>query len=163
MPTKLPAEHGIVCSLPDQTFGYFGWPSVARLGGDTLVAVASGLRNEHICPFGRTVLLVSRDEGRSWSSPRVINVDTPQQLRRRDLAAGFHPARRRPRWRPRLPVQRRTWRRLDLHDLLSEAREANRQVRPAEQQVAAAVERGSKAQPIAGHSRNMKTRRTRHA
>jgi len=76
MATSLPAEHGIVCSLPDQTFGYFGWPSVARMDGKALVAVASGLRNDHVCPFGRTVMLLSRDEGRTWSSPRVIN-DSP--------------------------------------------------------------------------------------
>jgi hypothetical protein len=38
-----------------------------------LVVAASGLRNAHVCPFGRTVLCQSRDDGRSWTSPTVIN------------------------------------------------------------------------------------------
>jgi len=32
----------------------------------------SGLRAEHVCPFGKTVLNVSPDDGRTWSPPRVI-------------------------------------------------------------------------------------------
>lgn len=75
----LAAEHGVVCTLPGERFGYFGWPSVARLtkGGsapdDELVVVASGLRHTHVDPFGRTVLLRSRDGGATWSTPQVIN------------------------------------------------------------------------------------------
>lgn len=42
----------------------------------TLVVASSGLRSEHICSFGKTVLNVSRDGGRTWSPPRVIS-DTP--------------------------------------------------------------------------------------
>lgn len=76
MTTKLTAEHGVVCALPHDTYGYFGWPSVARLDDGTLVAVASGMRHGHVDPFGRTTLHVSRDDGRTWSSPRVIT-DTP--------------------------------------------------------------------------------------
>jgi len=70
------AEHGVVCSLGGDFFGYFGWPSVTRMDDGTLLAAASGLRNEHVCPYGRTVLFRSGDEGRSWSSPRVIH-DSP--------------------------------------------------------------------------------------
>ncbi|MBN1247236.1 MAG: exo-alpha-sialidase [Anaerolineae bacterium] len=79
------AEHGVVCTLPGEFFGYFGWPSVARLttavdttaaadiaAGD-LVVVASGFRHTHVDPFGRTVLLRSRDEGATWTAPQVIN------------------------------------------------------------------------------------------
>lgn len=69
----LAAEHGVVCALPGEFFGYFGWPSVARLASGELLVVASGFRNEHVDPFGRTVLLRSTDEGRTWSTPRVIN------------------------------------------------------------------------------------------
>jgi hypothetical protein len=69
----LQAEHGVVCSMPTEFLGYFGWPSVARLDDGTLVAVASGLRSEHVCPFGRTVLCTSADEGRTWTAPRVLN------------------------------------------------------------------------------------------
>jgi len=72
MAQKLAAEHGVIHSLPNDFFGYFGWPSVARMDDGTLVGVASGLRHAHVCPFGRTTLAVSRD-GATWSSPRVVN------------------------------------------------------------------------------------------
>ena len=71
--TRIEAEHGIICSFPRDFFGYFGWPSVTRMNDGTLAAVASGLRNEHVCPFGRTVICFSQDRGDSWSSPRVVN------------------------------------------------------------------------------------------
>jgi len=70
------AEHGVVASFPREFFGYFGWPTVALTQGGRLVVAASGLRNDHVCPFGRTVLCSSRDNGQNWTSPRVIN-DTP--------------------------------------------------------------------------------------
>ena len=88
------AEHGIVCRLPGERFGYFGWPTVARVGdGDgngTLLVASSGLRSEHICPWGKTVLNASTDDGRTWSPPRVIN-DSPLDDRDAgilDLGAG---------------------------------------------------------------------------
>ncbi len=75
MNIKVKAEHGVICSMPHDPLGYFGWPSVARQG-PTLVAVASGLRSQHVCPFGKTTLFTSQDEGRTWSPPQVVN-DTP--------------------------------------------------------------------------------------
>ena len=73
---RVQAEHGVVCSLPTDLFGYFGWPSIARMDDGTLVVAASGLRNAHVCPFGRDVLCTSADEGRTWTSPTVA-VDLP--------------------------------------------------------------------------------------
>jgi len=73
---RLTAEHGIVCRLADERFGYFGWPSVARTEDGALIVASSGLRTQHICPWGKTVLNVSLDEGRTWSWPRVIS-DSP--------------------------------------------------------------------------------------
>ena len=72
----LKAKHGIICSMPYEQFGYFGWPTVARMPDGTLVVGSSGLRAGHICPWGKTVLFFSRNEGRTWSSPKVIN-DSP--------------------------------------------------------------------------------------
>ncbi|MHB9024396.1 MAG: sialidase family protein [Armatimonadota bacterium] len=69
-------EHGVVCAMPGDLYGYFGWPTVARMEDGTLVVVASGMRVQHVCPYGRTVLLKSVDEGGTWTSPRVIN-DSP--------------------------------------------------------------------------------------
>ncbi len=76
MAKSLSGEHGIVCRRPGEKFGYFGWPTVARLDNGKLLAISSGLRSEHICPWGKTVLNVSDDGGRTWSAPRVIN-DSP--------------------------------------------------------------------------------------
>jgi len=73
---RIEAEHGIVSSFPDDFFGYFGWPTVARMENGTLVAAVSGLRNAHVCPFGRNVICTSGDDGRTWTSPRVAN-DSP--------------------------------------------------------------------------------------
>ena len=76
MDKRLQAEHGIVCRLAGAKFGYFGWPSVARMADGTLLAISSGMRSQHVCPWGRTVLNVSTDNGRTWTGPRVIN-DSP--------------------------------------------------------------------------------------
>ena len=72
MGNRLTAEHGTICRIPGERFGYFGWPTVARLDNGTLAVASSGLRAEHVCPFGKTVLNVSTDDGRTWSPPRVI-------------------------------------------------------------------------------------------
>ena len=72
--------HGIVCRVPDSPFGYFGWPSVARMDDGTLVAVASGLRHRHICPWGKDIIAFSRDDGLTWTQPAVIN-DSPMDDR----------------------------------------------------------------------------------
>lgn len=72
MHQTLSAEHGIVCRLPGERFGYFGWPTVARLEDGTLMVASSGLRTEHVCPWGKTVLHRSSDNGNTWSPPQVI-------------------------------------------------------------------------------------------
>jgi hypothetical protein len=72
-PRHADAEHGTVCALPGEFFGYFGWPTVARRSDGELLVAASGFRNQHVDPFGRTVLLRSADEGRTWTTPTVIN------------------------------------------------------------------------------------------
>ena len=73
---QVPATHGVIASFPADFFGYFGWPTVARMDDGTLVAAASGLRNAHVCPFGRSVFMRSKDGGKSWTSPTVVN-DSP--------------------------------------------------------------------------------------
>ena len=50
-------------------------PSVTRMPDGTLVAAASGCVTS-MSAFGRSVICVSRDEGETWSHPRVVN-DTP--------------------------------------------------------------------------------------
>lgn len=76
MSNRLAATHGVVCRVMDRTFNYFGWPTVARLEDGTLIVASSGLRSSHVCPWGKTVLNVSHDDGQTWSAPRVIH-DSP--------------------------------------------------------------------------------------
>jgi hypothetical protein len=73
---QVDAEHGVVCNFPTDFYGYFGWPTIAKTGAGTLVVAASGLRNAHVCPFGRNVICTSADEGRTWTAPTVAN-DSP--------------------------------------------------------------------------------------
>ncbi len=68
--------HGIVHRSTESLFAYEGWPTVTKDENGTLYAVCSGFRIAHICPFGKTVMYVSRNEGKTWSSPIVIG-DTP--------------------------------------------------------------------------------------
>jgi hypothetical protein len=76
MEKKLDCEHGVAARLPGVRMGYFAWPGLARLDDGTLLAACSGLRSQHVCPWGKTVLVSSADEGRTWSAPRVIQ-DSP--------------------------------------------------------------------------------------
>jgi len=69
-------EHGIISRIPDNMYGYHGWPSIAKGDDGTLYAVCSGNRMSHVCPFGKTHMFVSRDEGKTWTPPIVVN-DTP--------------------------------------------------------------------------------------
>jgi len=51
---------------------YHGWPTVARRSNGELWAVCSGGRDEHVCPFGQVVAMTSKDDGATWSWPRVL-------------------------------------------------------------------------------------------
>lgn len=66
-------EHGIVNRVQGSNFGYQAWGTVARDEEGTLYTVASGFRVRHICPFGKTVMYISKDNGKTWTPPIVIN------------------------------------------------------------------------------------------
>ncbi|HYG78625.1 MAG TPA: sialidase family protein [Planctomycetota bacterium] len=51
---------------------YIGWPTIERRKNGELVAVFSGDRQEHICPFGKVQMIRSNDEGKTWSAPQTI-------------------------------------------------------------------------------------------
>ncbi len=51
---------------------YHGWPTLVRQSGGRLLLVYSGAREDHICPFGRVELMVSNDDGQTWTWPRVL-------------------------------------------------------------------------------------------
>ena len=65
--------HGIVNRVTGSIFGYQAWGTVARDEEGTLYTVTSGFRVSHICPFGKTVMYISKNEGKTWSPPIVIN------------------------------------------------------------------------------------------
>jgi hypothetical protein len=58
-----------VISLDDY---YHGWPTVTRRANGDLVCVCSGGRESHVCPFGRVDMIVSHDDGDTWSFPQTI-------------------------------------------------------------------------------------------
>lgn len=66
-------EHGIVGRIGDGIFRYQGWPTVCRDERGVLYAASSGYRLGHVCPCGKNIMFVSEDEGKSWTSPIVIN------------------------------------------------------------------------------------------
>ena len=51
---------------------YLAWATaIRRQNGDLMVAYSGG-RDGHVCPFGRVDLIVSHNEGKTWSWPRTI-------------------------------------------------------------------------------------------
>ena len=71
IPTK--TEQYIIHRAQNTFFNYDGWPSVAVDENGVLYAVASSFRMQHICPFGKTAMYVSRDGGKTWTPPVVVN------------------------------------------------------------------------------------------
>ena len=69
-------EHGIIHRNIGSPFCYHGWPSIGRLDDGSLAAVWSGFRIAHVCPFGKTAMSKSYDEGKTWCPPMIVN-DTP--------------------------------------------------------------------------------------
>ncbi len=65
--------HGIVNRVQNSFFNFQAWPSLCRDENGTLYAVASGFRCRHICPFGKTVMYISKNGGKTWSPPIIIN------------------------------------------------------------------------------------------
>ena len=51
---------------------YHAWPTLCNAGNDRLLAVCSGGREKHVCPFGRIYLYESNDGGCRWSAPRIL-------------------------------------------------------------------------------------------
>ena len=60
-------------SICKQPGNYIGWPTVARKSDGELLAVFSGDRETHICPYGKTQMVRSRDGGETWTHAETIN------------------------------------------------------------------------------------------
>ena len=66
-------SHTVIAKQADR---YIGWPSIARTAENELLAVFSGDRDEHVCPWGKTQMARSIDNGRTWSPVETVN-NTP--------------------------------------------------------------------------------------
>lgn len=63
----------VICKQQDR---YIGWPCITKTPIGELLTVFSGDRETHTCPYGKTQMIRSIDNGQTWSQPRTIN-DTP--------------------------------------------------------------------------------------
>lgn len=52
---------------------YHGWPTLIRTKDNQLIAVCSGNRKRHVCPFGRVWMYSSSDEGKTWQGPKALS------------------------------------------------------------------------------------------
>ena len=75
MKAELLGARKIIMSNPMSYHNYFGWPTAARLKNGRIAVGASGYRLRHICPFGKTVLSISEDNGETYPAAAPI-IDT---------------------------------------------------------------------------------------
>ena len=66
-------QSAVICKQPGR---YIGWPTIARRADGELLISFSGDREAHVCPFGKTQMVRSRDGGKTWSKPETVN-NTP--------------------------------------------------------------------------------------
>ena len=59
----------LICGQPGR---FIGWPTIARKADGELLAVFSGDRDAHVCPYGKMQMIRSLDDGRTWSSPETL-------------------------------------------------------------------------------------------
>lgn len=76
MKIKLIGETETIIENPSGKHNYFGWSTAARLKNGKIAVACSGYRLAHICPFGKMIMSVSDDEGKTFSSPQIV-IDTP--------------------------------------------------------------------------------------
>lgn len=76
---------GVACTTPGdassailwtkplvETDRYIGWPSAIRTAKGETIAVYSGDRDQHICPFGKVQMIRSADDGETWTKPVTV-------------------------------------------------------------------------------------------
>ncbi len=66
-------KHGVIYRNVETPFHYHGWPSVCKMDDGALAVVWSGFRVAHVCPYGKTAMSISKDEGETWCPPMIIN------------------------------------------------------------------------------------------
>ncbi len=69
------SELKTILSNPQSIHNYFAWGSITRLKNGKIAVASSGFRLGHVCPFGKTVIAFSDNEGETFSAPAPI-IDT---------------------------------------------------------------------------------------
>jgi Neuraminidase (sialidase) len=64
--------HPIIKKRVIEADRYIGWPTIAKTHDGELIVAFSGDRDSHVCPWGKTKIIRSRDEGKNWSAPETI-------------------------------------------------------------------------------------------
>ena len=67
-------EKHVVFRPKDTIFDYTAWPSVCSDEEGTLYAV-SAWGMEHVCPFTKVAMYISKNSGKTWSPPIVVQDD----------------------------------------------------------------------------------------
>lgn len=68
--------HPIIKKRVVEADRYMGWPTITKTKNGELLIVFSGDRDAHVCPWGKTQMIRSKDNGKTWSPPETIN-NTP--------------------------------------------------------------------------------------
>lgn len=68
--------HPVITKKVIEPDRYMGWPTITRTKGGQLIVAVSGDRDAHVCPWGKTQIIRSSDNGKTWSEPEIIN-NTP--------------------------------------------------------------------------------------
>lgn len=66
-------ETKVLCKQENR---YIGWPTITKTKSGELLAVFSGDRDQHVCPYGVVQMIRSQDNGETWSEAKTIN-NTP--------------------------------------------------------------------------------------
>lgn len=51
---------------------YLGWPTIVKTNEGELIVAYSGDRDSHVCPWGKTHIIRSLDNGKTWTKPKTI-------------------------------------------------------------------------------------------
>ncbi|MDD4870389.1 MAG: sialidase family protein [Kiritimatiellae bacterium] len=67
-------EHGhpIILKRVVESDRYLGWATLARTRTGELIVAFSGDRDAHVCPWGKTQIIRSLDQGKNWTLPQTI-------------------------------------------------------------------------------------------
>lgn len=65
-------QHYPVYRPKETIFAYAAWPTVTRDEKGTLYASSSAFATDHVCPFTKAAMYVSKTEGKTWSPPIVV-------------------------------------------------------------------------------------------